>query len=124
MRLLWSPSRPDSDIPTSESSKRMPTVTCAPWKPVSTKKLLPKRSTPASAPRRRTRELVDLAADEDIPSNAVASSQIRIAGVVALDGGQRQHHRQRGHEQDEGADRRVGDVVDLVRRRARRARFR
>ena len=36
------PSLPCIDRPQSESSQMMPTVTCAPWRPVSTKKLEPK----------------------------------------------------------------------------------
>src|SRR4051794_27661440 len=64
-------------------------------------------------------ELVHLAADERRPEQTRGEQPDAQASMVAaLDGGEREHHRQRAHEQHERRDRRERDVQELVGRRA------
>src|SRR5215470_9715900 len=62
------------------------------------------------------RELEDLEAHETRPEHGRHEQpDLAPLHVVALHGGQGQHHEQRGHEEHEGADRRQRDIQDLVR---------
>ena len=98
---------------------KIPTVTCAPWNPVSTKNALLAGLLPSLNPSStNVRELVDLAADENDSEHRGCNQPDALpTKVAALDGGQGQNHRETRHQKDERADRRVGDVVDLVRLR-------
>src|SRR5215208_6456302 len=61
-------------------------------------------------------ELEELAPDEDCAEErGCRDPDTQPAMIAALYRRQGQHHRQRGHEEHEGADRGVGDVEDLVR---------
>ena len=92
----------------------MPTVTCAPWKPVSTKKRRAEQvGIQVQAVLPEGGELEVLAAHEDgAQQRRGEQPDAQAAVIAALDRGQRQHHRQAAHQQHEGADRRVRDAED------------
>ena len=81
----------------------MPTVTCAPWKPVSTKKRRAEQvRVEVQALAVELGELEDLAADERRAEQRGGEEPDAEAAVVApLDRGEREHHREAAHQQDE-----------------------
>ena len=111
-RVLLRRAGPASSGPRAISSQTMPIVTCAPWRPVSTKKRRAEQvRVEVQALAVELGELEDLAADERQPEQRGGEQpDPEPAVVAALDRGEREHHRERAHQQDERRHRRERDV--------------
>src|SRR5213592_949133 len=115
VRACPGPSFPCSARTHSVSSQRTPTVTCAPCVPVSTKNVQPNRLVWRVSPLcTNSVNSITCPPRNTSPSSAVANSQIFPHFISPRCTSASASNHEARHQQIEGADRRKGNVQDLV----------